>query len=210
MPTHLSPLFAAAIAILVALGPLSANAQIYRWVDAEGREHFTQSLQDVPPAERSAAKARWDEGGKRMTRSDPVAPPPAAREASADEIDITTEAASGTVEESAATGPGGRTEAEWRQRHAVRRDAVARHEQRVAKIEARSAAPGGVEYSRRARRDRSRARWERNKALRDAQREKAEALATEQAKLAREQRRLEAFLEEARRAGVPPGWLREP
>jgi len=39
---------------------------------------------------------------------------------------------------------------------------------------------------------------------------KAEALASEHAKPARERRRTETLLEEASRANVPPGWLREP
>ncbi len=45
---------------LVGLGCLLAagsSAQIYRWTDAQGREHFTQDLQQVPPAKRQEAEA---------------------------------------------------------------------------------------------------------------------------------------------------------
>ena len=43
---------------LTALGALlaaPAGAEIYRWRDAQGREHFTTDLQKVPPGQRDEA-----------------------------------------------------------------------------------------------------------------------------------------------------------
>jgi clan AA aspartic protease (TIGR02281 family) len=44
------------IAGLIALvAAATAQAQIYRWTDAQGREHFTERLERVPPEQRGAA-----------------------------------------------------------------------------------------------------------------------------------------------------------
>ena len=72
-----------------------------------------------------------------------------------------------------------------------------------------SAAPGSVDYSRRARRDKDRARWERNKALRANQRKRARMLTKAELELAEAREELDVFREHARRAGVPPGWVRD-
>lgn len=40
---------------VAAIGAMVASAEIYRWRDAEGREHFTTDLSRVPPAERGRA-----------------------------------------------------------------------------------------------------------------------------------------------------------
>lgn len=37
-------------------------AQIYRWTDAEGREHFAQHPSQIPAAHRAAARTAGDEG----------------------------------------------------------------------------------------------------------------------------------------------------
>jgi clan AA aspartic protease (TIGR02281 family) len=44
-------------ALLVALGAGFATAEIYRWTDAEGRLHFSQTLDAVPASQRAQAEA---------------------------------------------------------------------------------------------------------------------------------------------------------
>ena len=69
-------------AALLAFGA-QASAEIYRWTDAEGREHFTQELSQVPGAHREQALRRSlesDDAGRVSTYSSPTAPStPAAR-----------------------------------------------------------------------------------------------------------------------------------
>ena len=45
----------AGVAACIAL-PRLAHAEIYRWVDAEGREHYTQSIDQAPAAQRESAR----------------------------------------------------------------------------------------------------------------------------------------------------------
>ena len=45
---------------ILGLGVASANAEIYRWTDADGRVHFTQDLSQVPPDQRAGAKEKAD------------------------------------------------------------------------------------------------------------------------------------------------------
>ena len=48
---------AAPVALCLALlGAPSAWAEIYRWTDAEGRVHFTERIENVPPDQRAAAR----------------------------------------------------------------------------------------------------------------------------------------------------------
>ena len=47
---------ALAACLLAALFGARAGAEIYQWTDAEGRVHFTQQLDRVPPEQRDAAK----------------------------------------------------------------------------------------------------------------------------------------------------------
>jgi len=76
---------AAALALAVLLAPLipdrPASAEIYQWKDAQGRLHFAQDLNQVPPAERAAARAgaRREGEGREIQRFEP-APPAAVRE----------------------------------------------------------------------------------------------------------------------------------
>ena len=44
------------------LWSLPAAAEIYRWVDAQGREHFTHDLSKVPPGQRGAARGAAEAG----------------------------------------------------------------------------------------------------------------------------------------------------
>ena len=43
-----------AAALLAVAGP--ARAEIYRWTDAQGRIHFTERIEQVPPEHRNAAR----------------------------------------------------------------------------------------------------------------------------------------------------------
>lgn len=52
-----------------------ARAEIFRWVDASGRMHFTQDLGQVPAQHRAAAKADAAAGPKRKSIQHYVAPP---------------------------------------------------------------------------------------------------------------------------------------
>lgn len=57
-PRHatLAALLAALLGALLLAGP--AAAEIYRWTDASGREHFTMDLHGVPPEHRAEAERR--------------------------------------------------------------------------------------------------------------------------------------------------------
>lgn len=55
--------FRAGAAVLAALLALPAGAEIYRWTDDAGREHFTQDLSQVPAGKRPAARQRAAEKG---------------------------------------------------------------------------------------------------------------------------------------------------
>jgi len=44
-----------ACALLLLVGSFEARAEIYRWTDAQGRLHFSQSLESVPPGHRAEA-----------------------------------------------------------------------------------------------------------------------------------------------------------
>lgn len=71
----------AALLLSLALAAPGA-AELYRWVDAQGQLHFGQNLEQVPPAQRAAAREaaqRAAEGGLQTYRSEPPAAPSAAR-----------------------------------------------------------------------------------------------------------------------------------
>jgi clan AA aspartic protease (TIGR02281 family) len=65
--------------LLLALVPASAPAEIYRWTDAAGREHFTQDLAQVPAAQREAAEAAARQPG-RLQKYERETPPASAAE----------------------------------------------------------------------------------------------------------------------------------
>jgi clan AA aspartic protease (TIGR02281 family) len=72
------PLAPLAAATLIAVGlPGAVRADIYHWIDAEGRTHFTQDLAQVPPGHRAAAERSARKEGPR------TAPPAAPARASA-------------------------------------------------------------------------------------------------------------------------------
>jgi len=53
---------AAWLAVSWLLLPIPATSEIYRWRDAQGNEHFTANLQQVPAAHRDAAKRAARQG----------------------------------------------------------------------------------------------------------------------------------------------------
>ena len=196
-------------------------AQIYRWTDANGALHFTQDLTEVPADQREAAAARWTKSDARInitgvapTRPPSTRPTSSSLEAAPVPSATPTNATSRTSAASEAAArsvhrPGGKPESWWRGRHRALSTRVVLAEKKIASIEAAGSLPASFKYSRRARRDRDRARWEKNKAKREAKREKTRALAEANVALAKARQDLTAFREQARRADVPPGWLRD-
>ena len=72
-------------AALLCLAAAPARAEVYRWVDGEGRVHYTSDLHQVPPDRRQAAQASAAEpraprgtleelgsGGTALRASDPA------------------------------------------------------------------------------------------------------------------------------------------
>ena len=55
---------AGAIALACALLAAPLGAEMYRWRDASGREHFAQQLHQVPPEYRAAARERAQSDGQ--------------------------------------------------------------------------------------------------------------------------------------------------
>lgn len=73
--------FAVALALLAQCVAGAGSAEIYRWVDATGKLHFTQDLASVPPAYRAAAKARAEAPKKEIPIQTYQAPTPASSRA---------------------------------------------------------------------------------------------------------------------------------
>lgn len=65
---------AAAFGALALLTAAPVSAEIYRWVDASGREHFATDLGQVPPAHRAEAVERAKKSRNRVN----VVTPPAS------------------------------------------------------------------------------------------------------------------------------------
>ena len=67
------------LVLWLCLAPFTAAGEIYQWTDAEGRIHYTQDLNQVPPRHRSQAELRAAaprEAGRVQTYSQPAAPDP--------------------------------------------------------------------------------------------------------------------------------------
>jgi hypothetical protein len=179
-----------ALALALLAGP--APAEIYEWVDAQGRTRYTTDLHQVPPSQRPDAEAAAASRPTLIRTREPSRAPAARRPGPA---------TGPAARAPAADGPGetvqGRDEAAWRAEHRRYRDRVARLESLRARLEALGAdtAPGP---RRAAVSRRNQARYEdRHAAWQQTGRD------LEAARL-----QLERFEEKARRAGVPPGWLR--
>lgn len=166
--------------------PTSAAAEVYRYVDAEGRVHFTGDLERVPPDQREAAEAGAT-ARPPVNRSEAATPDAGAPE---------TERPF-SLDPAAREEPGGRDEASWRAEHERLRSRVEMLESQLEMLEAQGADhPPGPRRENVSRRnfDRYQGRyeaWQRTRSQLDGARSA-----------------LERFEERARRAGVPPGWLR--
>lgn len=191
---------AAAIVLAAALLalPLAAVAELYRWRDAKGVEHFASDLYSVPPEYRAAAKqgASAPAHGT-LNRAESPEPPPApggpVQPGGAGLPGLFTPQPSSPVVET----HGGRTEIMWRSEHRRLLSEIDRLERDVERCDGVHE-PGMSGYNRVTHRyyDKSAqwARWE------YCQRATSE--------LPAKQAELERFKNDARRAGVPPGWLR--
>lgn len=163
----------------------SAGAEVYRWRDASGREHFAQQLHQVPAEHRAAAEAARESGeapksGGGVSFHD--APPPRDPHAGGGDAGRGREPAP-----PAALAPGAG------ECHALQRE-VAR-KQKVIRTHR-----GSVEANQRWGDDIGRSAFSRRR---------YEVRAEEEARwLARAEEELTRFIDAQRRKGVPPGCLR--
>ena len=167
-----------------------AAAAIYRWVDAGGREHFTMDLEQVPPQYRSAAAAAEKRSRSRMNI--------VGGESSQGEAEAATPSRSSPRKLDAAK-PGGHDEAWWR----------AQHRRHLNDVEnARDAAARANDISNYPAYYRGSSQHERRHARNAAKRARGAAVKQAEERVRAAEKKLADFLEGARRAGVPPGWLR--
>jgi hypothetical protein len=179
--------WAAALATGLALCAGTARAQeMYRWLDAHGGVHFGSE----PPADARSVEPWSPDSGRLRIESpspaeDPGPPVPAA--AAARPIAPPPEAEEERL--------GGRTEAEWRRQSHQLEGRVRDLENQIEELEESTQAYGG---------------WGTH---RDSNGMTQRVSVPDQAQQLEKQLRqaeseLEALEEEARRLGVPPGWLR--
>ena len=175
--------------VLAALGlPVAAEAEIYRWVDRNGKEHFTTDIRQVPASQREAVRAK---AGSRPTinrSATPAAQAPRA-ESAAPRYSARRNAADATPEDQRQ----GRPESWWRGKADTMRTDIETLEALVERLEAEGAdhAPASRRRSgaSRSRHEQYQARYQAwTKATRD---------------LDYKRRAWENFQERARRADVP-------
>ena len=180
--------------VLSAGGPRGASAEIYRWTDSRGREHFTTNLGQVPAEYRGAAARsvnRPKPGQVNFVRGGsstpvPSSPPPRGAPAPA--------AAAG-----AGAKPGGHDEIWWRAQyriHAIKVETLERSVENCKGVNAPGGDPPAMDPHAEKRRQ-----YDRNRAA---------VAACSQARLSLDtsRRRVTNFTEYARRSGVPPEWVR--
>ena len=178
----------------------SAVAEIYRWTDAKGGQHFSMDLNDVPPQYRAAAEASAGTVGRRAninliqpsTKSSssrlrsPASPNPGAKrkalEASGEEGDEV----------------GGYPEPWWRAQAEEYARSIEALEKRV---EACADLDRPRRYNRRTGRGLKRQHYDRKMAA-------LERCSSDESTLEIKQRQRSSFVERARKSGVPPGWVR--
>jgi hypothetical protein len=184
----------ASVAVGLALcAALPARAQeMYRWLDAQGRVHFGSE----PPADARGIES-WSPDGDRLRIDARAAGEPAPRGSAPARPVAPRRLAPGTPP--AAPAPderiGGRTESEWRhQAHSL--------EQRIEQLERE---PEALEETTQAYGGWGTRRDSQGLVTRTAVPERRPAL---ERALEKAESELDAFEEEARAAGVPPGWMR--
>lgn len=188
MPRPLQALLASA---LLLLGGAAAQAEIYRYTDAQGRERFTTDLQQVPASQREATKAAAA-GRPVLIRGETPAPVPRTRPRPP-ASQRWTSAPGAQAEERRAGHP----ESWWREQHGELESEIAALEAEVDRLEEMDADSLPPSARRRASRRRYANYRKRHYAWKAAVRN-----------LQKARDRLERFEERARRSDVPPGWLR--
>jgi hypothetical protein len=198
-PPGFIPTGLVALAIALAVAATSASSEIYRYTDANGREQYTTDLSRVPTAQRPAAAA--DAAARQpVNRADPdatagePAQPGAVWGREAPGFRTPAKPKPWQIKEER---PGGLPEATWRDRH----DRILAQIDALEQLRAELEAAGGDRRPPNRRGKISRSRYANYQ-------EKHEAWLKTGRDLSRARRRLDSFEERARRAGVPPGWLR--
>lgn len=172
-----------ALALCATPGP-AVSEDVYRWVDEQGRVHFSST---PPPGQRAR---KW-EGEKRdeiNVVGDRVNAPPAR---------VRPRSRTGRGVPGARTEKpkqvGGRSESEWRAQAVAMEQKISGLEQAIESVE------DGPEFYRKT--------YRRN-GVRGKRENKASRLRGLESKLQAAQDSFDRFEERARKAGVPPGWLR--
>lgn len=159
----------------------SAGAEIFRWTDASGEEHFSMHLADVPESQRAAALEAAGASGQSLSgyESKPHVPLPTP--------DGDADAVSSFPASAAPSEPriGGRTETMWRTDAHEHIDAITRAEEGLDACEAAD----------------SRKRMTSGLTALDA-------CAAHEAAIDHAEESMVRFEDLARSKGVPPGWLR--
>jgi hypothetical protein len=177
-----------AIALGAVLLAAPAAAEVYRWTDATGGVHYSSDLDDVPESQREAAQRNAGGTGRGAVMRLPARPAsPAPRPTPA-------AAPTGAGGAPSPTPPperiGGRSEEEWRAQAEVYRGEIARLER-----EAEACSEGEFRWSAGA--------GGRGEAASD------DACGRVKRELDTNRGWLDALEDDAHRAGVPPGWLRD-
>ncbi len=184
------------VALALACTGRDAAAEIYRWKDSSGREHYTTDRGHVPPEHRASAKPAGS--GTVSTYASPSAPaPPSTTPASNGSNGAPRLGATGA----AAPAPtaeirGGHDEAWWRhelESHTRRIEDFERQVAACPEIPSLPAPSASGGYDRRAY---------------DRAAEQADRCTQARGGLGIARTQLERFQENARRLDVPPGWVR--
>jgi hypothetical protein len=174
---------AGAIALACAWLATPVGAEVYRWRDASGREHFAQQLHQVPAEHRAAAKAAAADAGDSESVSFHAVP----RRSPTDGARSEGREARAEVAPPAMMAPGA-GECRAAQKEVARQEKVIRTHR------------GSVEANQRWADDIDRSAFSRRK---------YEVRAEEEARwLARAEEKLERYVDSQRRKGLDPGCLR--
>ncbi len=167
--------------------------EVFKWTDKNGAVHYTSDINQVPPGQRDLARAAANSGKGSLQRIRSSAPNlRSARSAPS----------SGAIRTASPASPApaaeerveGKSEAQWREQ-------AQRHRARIAVLEPIAEGCEDERFD-----------WSAGDGGRKYRAEQAEAEACDGTRrdLALERSQLENLEERAHRAGVPPGWMREP
>jgi hypothetical protein len=168
-----------------------AAAEIYRWTDSAGRERFSNRIDDVPAAQREEALRRAASSRSRVSTVESAKPQAGAVPSPATPARLTVPAARDAA--SGAEKIGGDDEAGWRARASKLRGEIERLE--GAAEQCAESAP---------------VRWNRGAGRRAYEEEAREAAGCQRTSgdLQGARIQLDKLVENARKLGVPPGWVR--